>query len=76
MMIVFWHRREVDRLEADHPEWKWMDSEEVHRRFWAYSAGNVALARLEVYRRRFLRRLARWLVSAANVSVAWTDLRK
>lgn len=41
-----------ERLDADYPEWKWMDPDEVRERFWMYDPLAVAFARAEVHRRR------------------------
>lgn len=46
-----------ERLDADYPEWKWMDPVEVLRRFWMYDPDLVARARLVAVWRRLKRRL-------------------
>ena len=52
---------EFARLDHDHPESAEMSMAEIHSRYWMYFGLTVALARLEVYKRRLLAPLERFV---------------
>ena len=47
-------RKEFERLNADHPEWIELSSDDIYHRYWMYFADRVAFARAEVHRRRLV----------------------
>lgn len=69
-------RKELERLDADHPEWKELSGDEFYRRYWMYFADRVAFARGEVHRRRLVAMLTDALTPTLDTITKFLNRRQ